>query len=687
MDKASGVYLTITDNSITNSGNNIMRYVIPMLTTRGVLGLNRVTADNFKDIIGYDLEYNSNYYGLSRILENVSYVDVWRLNQNVTMANAYFTDITSDPDSLTDAESFEDVTNIDNLKFAAAAITGGDYGKLCIKFTPKSTSTSFINTNPTTTNPQVITVEDVNENERKIYDGKEILSGIIIYNSTDDTIVGVIVNDVTYNAVTPVGTENPSEEGWYEYNETTKEYSLSEDTTVDNAKTYYEKVEGHTWTVYNAVTPTGTENPVTEGWYEYDSTTGEYVLSEDTTVDDSKTYYEAVEMEGYTCHKVVDGEIQDAVIGVTSFENGVATITLTNSFSKDTFWNFRIIPETITEWEFTVAYYDVLKDVYNINSVYDLSTNSESPDYWKKLKFGPVQIDIKDSSVFANANAKIRDYVMLENGTNGLDQIIPSEIDTTALDTSDANILLMNGITDYKIVNRLANKCELKKIHLHADAPAYTSYIDLQMWAEKIKRSEYVIIGARPDQSVLADGSTIYVYPSVNYATIYSSMYANYGNLNYPPAGPTYGNIAAEDLIKCDYDMYRDELKTNRINWQRSDNVGTMMWEQRTTYAMDSDLSYIAPTFIVDSIAEELVNFERNYNFRYMTPDDLYMQETGINNILTNYVNNGFLYSYEMKFPSYAEAQAAGRTLNILVGIVVMKDSEIINIDLVINNA
>lgn len=43
---------------------------------------------------------------------------------------------------------------------------------------------------------------------------------------------------------------------------------------------------------YSAVTPEGTENPSTEGWYELDGT--DYVLTTDTTVDGSKTYYEAI---------------------------------------------------------------------------------------------------------------------------------------------------------------------------------------------------------------------------------------------------------------------------------------------------------------------------------------------------------------------------------------------------------
>lgn len=41
----------------------------------------------------------------------------------------------------------------------------------------------------------------------------------------------------TYTEVTPEGTENPSEEGWYELVDT--EYVASEDTEVDGEKTYY----------------------------------------------------------------------------------------------------------------------------------------------------------------------------------------------------------------------------------------------------------------------------------------------------------------------------------------------------------------------------------------------------------------------------------------------------------------
>lgn len=48
--------------------------------------------------------------------------------------------------------------------------------------------------------------------------------------------VAIVVVDA-YIEVDPVGTENPYEEGWLEYNG--EEYVLSEDTTVDSEKTYY----------------------------------------------------------------------------------------------------------------------------------------------------------------------------------------------------------------------------------------------------------------------------------------------------------------------------------------------------------------------------------------------------------------------------------------------------------------
>lgn len=50
---------------------------------------------------------------------------------------------------------------------------------------------------------------------------------------------------------------------------------------------------------YEEVTPSGTENPSTEGWYEYDASTDTYNLSVDTTVDTTKKYYARITTPGF----------------------------------------------------------------------------------------------------------------------------------------------------------------------------------------------------------------------------------------------------------------------------------------------------------------------------------------------------------------------------------------------------
>lgn len=55
---------------------------------------------------------------------------------------------------------------------------------------------------------------------------------------TDDTRSAIIELEATFEAVTPVGTENPAEEGWFELAESGL-YVNTTDEEVDNSKTYY----------------------------------------------------------------------------------------------------------------------------------------------------------------------------------------------------------------------------------------------------------------------------------------------------------------------------------------------------------------------------------------------------------------------------------------------------------------
>ena len=367
-------------------------------------------------------------------------------------------------------------------------------------------------------------------------------------------------------------------------------------------------------------------------------------------------------------------------IGSVEIDGNNLNIVLTKTMSTDTYWSVHTLPATIVNWTLNYATYD--GRYYTLKAAYDFSFDVESDIYIDNVDFGDIQISATQS--FPSSWTAIRDYFTLEGGSNG-DKVISSiDIDTTQLDEAPVkpNILLMNGITDFRIVNRLGNKCHASKIHLFADAPAYSSYADIYAWSKKILQSEYVAIAARPDQELDTKKKVFYVYPSVNYARIFANMLKNFGSLCYPPAGATYGNIVANDLLKCDYLNFADEMKTYRMNYQLSDRNGTVMWEQRTTYALNTDLSYIAPVFIVDDLSDQLITYERMFNFRYTSRTDLLNQESGITDILDGFVNKGFIYRYELVVPSYEEAQKAGRTLTIKIGVAIAKDSEVINIEL-----
>lgn len=80
-------------------------------------------------------------------------------------------------------------------------------------------------------------------------------------SNPEDGQTFLYMGDTTYiyNEVEPAGTENPSEEGWYEI--INNEYVLTSDTQVEAGKTYYEK---------------GDEQYVTGVVYVYDATEGEW---------------------------------------------------------------------------------------------------------------------------------------------------------------------------------------------------------------------------------------------------------------------------------------------------------------------------------------------------------------------------------------------------------------------------
>ena len=110
---------------------------------------------------------------------------------------------------------------------------------------------------------------------------------------------------------------------------------------------------------YSEVTPVGSENPKTEGWYELVS--GEYVPTEDETVDSGKTYYEYIESYKLDClGQFVD---IDAILDI---------------ICKD-------------EFDATQAY--VIGDIvrYTDNKIYQFKADHAANDPWD-----PTEVDEKD---------------------------------------------------------------------------------------------------------------------------------------------------------------------------------------------------------------------------------------------------------------------------------------------------
>ena len=121
----------------------------------------------------------------------------------------------------------------------------------------------------------------------KIGQKLDALTGALVFrgNSTFANLPGTLTKAMTgfvYNVTDSFTTDSRFVEG------TGKVYPAGTDVAVGDFSTY------------TAVEPIGNENPTTEGWYEYNSTTGKYFLSSDTEVDNEKTYYSYTESIKFT---------------------------------------------------------------------------------------------------------------------------------------------------------------------------------------------------------------------------------------------------------------------------------------------------------------------------------------------------------------------------------------------------
>lgn len=584
MEKKSSVYVNITDKTFQTGGTQELRPIIPMLTVKGELGLNRVTAQNFKDIVGYNLDYNANYLGLSQILSKVTYAYVWRLNQGASCGNICWSG-----SALTSKSNIVDISqfNETDSKFVVMEKSAGYDGDKGIKILPRVVERTVTNSIKSDSDTITVSISDFGTIARDSEFGTTYDGRIAIKNSYGD-VVGVVTSD--------------------------------------------KKLK-----------------------------------------------------------RVVNGSVGEEC-GTVTISTTNCTISINKQLSADVSWIVEYYSSDATEWK--LFYGDLVGESPNYAlenyKTYDFSLNAESDIYINKVSFG--NLIVQNDGVLTSSNEPIFKKVSkLANASNGGNNLVADDTEISVADvdfsffkTVRCNFLFTNGIRNTSLINQIIANATPYRTHVFVGTPDYRTYEQIENWVSRIHGNAYTVIGSVVDLIEYKD-SYINICPSVKYCEIYANMIENYGSLNYPPAGHTYGKVSANELLNTDFDYYGNELKTKRINYLVSESNGVCMWEQRTMNQEVTDLSYIAPTFIVDDLQDQLVAFERNFNFRYQGASDLILQEEGLKTILDSFKNKGFLYDYTLAVPSVEEANQS-RELDIYVGVWITKDSEIINLNITLNN-
>lgn len=581
MDQASGVNIFIDDQSVVIPGSNELEVLVPMLTTKGKVGqLNVVNAQNFKDVLGYDLNYNPNYAGLEKMLEWLNHVSVLRINQNAVLANRYYnsTGVLSTDNTLLDFNTLKEMEP--QPKLAVALRDPGNPGNFTVKFEP-----AYHEKKATVNFDETLTIQGLADETLTI--GTEtVFGGVEIYDSEGYELLAVISAD--------------------------KKSVL----------------------------------------------------------------------------RVDAGKVTDTVIGTVAVGSGEQdhdyTITWTTPISNVNLYLFKTLSSSYDLWNLKLL--ETVNTVSYVRSTTSFSVVASDDNYWEKVDFGALQLFITDNSILQEAD--LRAGVALESGSNGLAEsaLLAPNMDLTVLNNTSCNIWISNGLKRIPILNKLGTKADALFCYLFIGVPYYKNHEDAAAWKDPIVHTDKVILVGRPSIEDTELGSA-YICPSIQYAYIYSQMQTQTGSLLYPPAGYTYGLVNVTALAEVDYPDYASFMKTARINYIISSADGSCIWEQRNNYAKNTDLSYINTSFIITELRARIVQLEKIYNFRYMRTVDLNNNESALTSLLDSMKDGGFLYDYQLDFPSYAEAQStADRSLNIKIGVQPTKDAEIINITLILKN-
>ena len=93
-------------------------------------------------------------------------------------------------------------------------------------------------------------------------------------------------------------------------------------------------------------------------------------------------------------------------------------------------------------------------------------------------------------------------------------------------------------------------------------------------------------------------------------------------------------------------------LKVNKVNYIINKGSGPVFWEQRTSYAYESDLSYENAITTLLMVIARTKSLGDNFTFLLMDQSELDMLASGLEDIKNEFASRGYIWSFTYKLPT-----------------------------------
>jgi hypothetical protein len=633
--RGSGVYSTEVDESFQSFDTVNLRFMVPMMTKKGEVGkLNTVSIGDFKKKVGYDIEYNGNYLGLGMLLGSVTQVDVFRMNKGAHFGNvAIFNDGTSySVDGVEDLDVMEAAECL-RLEEALVVVSEGVASTLTYAVNESIKPGSvYIRVEGT-----LIAVDD-GLGEFTPETGYAGITGTVNY----------VTGDVALSIPELVSDEFPGLESTMSYiHDADLSLIVAMKTPGDWDKLavrmsrYYDQYESiQSATAVSVTLPHSLSDLM--GAYRLKDISGNIIATTG-----------ALSGNLWTVTGVGLGE---GITGTVARDTKIVTLTLPGPM--------------VSGGPVALIHEYIQNDPYYLVEVLRKVTIGQSTSYIKaefaKVSFVETLDNYVENVTFENIQL-IKVGPVAFTSTSEIDLLygddgsIPSaaEMNFNQVDPSSFNMICMNGVIGAAMVSAFIQYFEqYNKITLF-DIPNVETFVAAKLYASMVYASKNALAYWVSDLRMV--GNKEYsIYPSVNAALTYARMFRATGYLNYPPAGYQYAAVAAEKLLSTDAGINAAQLKIAKINYVTMRSAGPVIWEHRTRYAFESDLSYASTVVSLIALQSRCKAFADNFPFRFVTPEILIQLRSGLEAIMADYLQRGFIWMGDVVLPSFEEVKKSG---------------------------